>query len=117
LNEQASGKRLSKQTHAIIPKILAVDRLITPPLQARIREAHRRSPSESSAVSASNTRRRQRFDPEAERLRLGRGYVAMDDLLDAAICLVAATRIVSDSCEVFGDQSFDQKGLRMEIVA
>jgi predicted RNase H-like nuclease len=40
LNEAVMGVRLSKQAFAIMPKIAEVDRLMTPALQARVREAH-----------------------------------------------------------------------------
>jgi predicted RNase H-like nuclease len=39
-NSQASGRKLSKQTFAIMPKIAEVDSLMTPTLQSRVREVH-----------------------------------------------------------------------------
>src|SRR5689334_1150579 len=39
-NAAVSGKRLTKQTHAILAKIREVDAIITPELQERVREAH-----------------------------------------------------------------------------
>jgi hypothetical protein len=40
LNQQASGKKISQQTYAIIPKINEVDRWITRNRQRRVREVH-----------------------------------------------------------------------------
>jgi predicted RNase H-like nuclease len=57
------------------------------------------------------------FDPVRERNVLGRGRVAIDDLIDAAGCLVSAKRVTDGKAIVLGDNTTDQRGLRMEIVA
>jgi predicted RNase H-like nuclease len=57
-----------------------------------------------------------RFDPTLERQRLGRTRIQMDDIIDAAACLLTARRI-AQRCEcVLGDLAVDGRGLRMEIV-
>ena len=43
------------------------------------------------------------FDVDAERLRLGRGVVSPDDIIDAAAMLVTARRIRVKDAEVLGD--------------
>jgi predicted RNase H-like nuclease len=58
------------------------------------------------------------FDPEQVRISLGRSNVALDDVIDAAACLVAAYRIAQGNAIVLpsGEPEYDQRGLRMEIV-
>lgn len=57
------------------------------------------------------------FDPATERHRLGRSQVAVDDLIDAAVCLITARRIAEGRELVLGDGAVDFRALRMEIVA
>jgi predicted RNase H-like nuclease len=40
LNQRATGKRISRRTHGIIPKSREVDHAISPALQVKVREAH-----------------------------------------------------------------------------
>jgi predicted RNase H-like nuclease len=133
LNEAASGKRLSKQSHAILPKIRTVDAALSPKLQQHVREAHPevsfciliRAPLEHSKKTLAGRverldvlrRHNFRFDPVAERLRLGRSLVAVDDLIDAAVCLLTARRISDSTAILLGDGTSDSRGLRMEIIA
>ena len=135
LNERASGKRLSKQAFAILPKIRDVDRLMTVELQERVREAH---PEVSFARLAGHPMRHHKakregraerlallnahgisFDPTWERQWLGASKVAEDDLIDAAVCLVTARRIVEGNAQVLPSENVerDANGLRMEMVA
>jgi predicted RNase H-like nuclease len=133
LNMVASGKRLSKQSHAILRKIRTLDAALSPELQQRVREAHPEvsfciangAPLEHPKKEMAGKQERLAvlrrhgltFDPVAERLRLGRSLVALDDLLDAAVCLLTARRISDGTAIVLGDATMDAHGLRMEIVA
>ena len=55
--------------------------------------------------------------PVRERTALGLSRVAIDDLIDAVGCLIYAKRVREDKAKVLGDDTTDQRGLRMEIVA
>jgi predicted RNase H-like nuclease len=135
LSREACGKSLSKQAHAILSKILEVDELMTPELQARaVREAH---PEVTFAMLAGQGLLHSKKKPAGEqerldllgahgcdidldkiRLRLGRGTTKRDDIVDAAACLVTAhawrhDRLTSFPVEV----RRDSRGLKMEIVA
>jgi hypothetical protein len=54
-----------------------------------------------------------------ERYWLGRRLVEVDDLIDAAACLLAAERIMHDKARVYPRKHTqkDRRHLRMEIVA
>jgi len=135
-NRSATGRRVSRQLWGILPKIAEADRLMTPALQARVREAH---PEVTFAVLAGRGRglehakktpagERERlavlrpfvpaFDPGAVRQALGAHTVARDDIVDAAALLVSAGRIHAGRARVFPPApATDRRGLRMEIVA
>ena len=142
LNRGACGKAISKQLHYILPKIRQVDGVITPELQERVHESH---PEVVFAVLAGNTHPlSSKKTPEgyAERLDLLARYlgpldpawldrerrrftrpgegapVALDDVVDALACLVAAWRIFrGEACRFpSGREEYDSHGLRMEIV-
>jgi predicted RNase H-like nuclease len=134
LNRGASGRAVSMQTYAIIPKMREVDLVMSPELQTRVREAHPEvsfrllngRPLSDSKKTPAGLADRWRIldasgcphvDPAAERLRLGRRCVAADDVLDAAACLLTARRIFLGQARVFGGGAVDARGLRMEIVA
>jgi predicted RNase H-like nuclease len=133
LNWRTSGKKISKQTYGIMAKIREVDRAIAPALQTRIREAHPEgcfrllngSPLRHSKKTRAGQQERLtiltsngvEFDPAVERQRLGRARVQLDDIIDAAVCLLTAKRVAEHSACVFGDGAVDSRGLRMEIVA
>lgn len=134
----AGSARPSRQLFNILPRVREVDAVVTPELQARVRETH---PEVTFAVLSARGRgleygkktpegRQERwellrrvgvayFDPEEERERLGKGRVAVDDVLDAAACLVTAWRMARGEEWVLpeGRVEYDQRGLRMEIVA
>jgi predicted RNase H-like nuclease len=132
LNRKASGVKISRQTFAIFPKIREVDGSITPPLQAWIREAHPEvsfsvlnGPLQYSKKRAVGRKERLAilaqhgilFDAVEERARLGRARVAVDDLIDAAACLVTARRIHDGATRLLGGGDADARGIRMEIIA
>lgn len=138
LNFEACGKKITKQLFGILPKIAAVDRLITPALQERIREAH----SEVSFAALAGSGRgmshyKKSRDGERERIGLLHGFfgpidvegilsrfglrragVARDDIIDALACLATARRISTFSAITLPRAQVrrDSRGLRMEIV-
>ena len=59
------------------------------------------------------------FDAQHIRAVLGRSAVALDDVIDAAACLLAAYRISCGRAIVLPCDriEYDRRGLRMEIVA
>ncbi len=130
LSERACGRRLSKQTFAILPKIREADGQMTPALQGRVAEVH-----PEVSFWALNGRRTLEFwkrKPQGaeERLRIlapafedsisalaapkGSG---LDDLYDACAAAWTAGRIASGTEERLPpDPDLDSTGLRMEIV-
>jgi predicted RNase H-like nuclease len=132
LNEAVMGVRLSKQAHAIMPKIAEVDRLMTPALQVRVREVHPKvsfcilngSPLTHGKKTIKGPEERLEimrrqgvvFDPFVER-RFGASQLTIDDLVDSAVAMVTASRIAAGIVRVLGDGRVDPRGLRMEICA
>ena len=137
-NLRATGHRLSRQLYGILPKIRHVDRLLTPVMQVRVREAHpevifaalagrRRGLAHSKKTPAGERERlailrrvAPAFDPETVRRALGAARVTRDDVIDAVACLVAARRVHAGTALVFPRTRAperDRRGLRMEIVA
>ncbi len=137
-NFAAAGRRISRQLYSILPKIHQVDALMTPELQARVREAHpevtfhllaSRRGGESLArkkTLAGEAKRLDlllhavsRFDPVAVRAKLGLGHVGRDDIIDAVACLVTARRIATGEAMVLPPSCVqrDERGLRVEIAA
>lgn len=137
LNARACGRKLSRQTYNILPKILAVDRLITPALQSNIRECHpelvfavlagngrglanaKKTPAGEAERLARLGRVLPRLDLTAIRASLGTAGVTRDDIVDAAACLVTALRIAAGVAIVLPESDIptDDRALRMEIVA
>jgi predicted RNase H-like nuclease len=138
-NFLASGRRLSKQSYAILSKIREVDLLITPRMQQWVREAHpevvfatlaghpmkysKRTAAgreERLAVLADSGLALAAIHTQEVRLQVGRSAAGADDIIDAAACLLAANRIRLKCCNVFPrppEILRDCRGLRMEIVA
>lgn len=138
LNRYACGRGLSVQTFGILDRIKQVDMAMSPKLQKYVRESHpevvfarlhgRGHGLAESKKSQEGHRTRQyllearlhtRLEIDAIRHQLGRSSLAVDDLLDALACLVAAQNIAENSALVLppGEIERDQRGLRMEIVA
>jgi predicted RNase H-like nuclease len=136
LNRAACGSAVTIYLYNLLPRIRVLDALMTPERQAVVRECHpevafaivdgRERGLVHSKKSAEGQAERMAilrhhlppFDPEAERMALGRANVAIDDLLDAAICLVTAARIARGIARTFPvDPPLDDHGLRMEILA
>jgi predicted RNase H-like nuclease len=132
-NRLVCGRGISCQAFGILPRIEATDAMMTPALQRSVREGHpevtytKLKGSVIEYPKKSFEGRRERlallevenitFDVDAERLRLGRGVVSPDDIIDAAAMLVSARRIHKDDAEVLGDDLRDTRGLMMQIWA
>jgi predicted RNase H-like nuclease len=131
LNALSKGIRagISRQTFNILPKIHEADLVMTPTLQARVRECH---PEVSFCALngdclryAKRTREGQReridlletvFGPSIRDLRPPRG-AALDDLYDAAVLAWTASRIArGEASSLPAMPEADARGLRMEIV-
>jgi len=137
LSRRTLGVAMTIECFNIVPKIRAVDAVITPARQAFVREVHpelvfailsgrgrgltepKRTPDGERVRMRLLRRVAPRFDPAAVRATLGLSRVARDDVIDAVACLVAARRIVQGKALVLpsGLVERDARGLRMEIVA
>jgi len=139
LNKNASGKKLSRQSHAILKKIREIDCLVEPRSQKYVREAHpevtfAKLAGHSMAYSKKKVAgRSERLavlnghglllgldDVEILRTQWGRSAAAVDDIVDAAACLLTANRVRLGTHSVFPHVATpvrDEKGLTMEIVS
>lgn len=127
-----SGKKLSKQSFALLRKIRQVDDLMAPPLQQRVREIH----PEISFWAINNKKpiqqNKKTVPGQARRHRLlhdifgnvdivlayapNSGYV-MDDALDALVAAWTASQtIIGEAGTLPEEPEYDSRGLRMEIV-
>jgi predicted RNase H-like nuclease len=129
--KEADGKGLAKQAFAILPKIAAIDRVMSPERQERFRESHPElvfarlnggAPLISKHVPDGLCARRDilarhGFDDIDRWLGQLRGTGAKpDDLLDACVLAVAANEALAGQARrVAGIDRRDAKGLRMEI--
>lgn len=137
VESRCRGKKLSKQTFALVPHIRGVDDLIDAEVQVRFREAHpevifatlgdRRGGLEHSKKGEPGVRERlsilrpylPAFDPAAIRKRLGPSQCAIHDIVDAAACLATALRVQRGEAVTLPSENppTDARGLRMEMVA
>jgi predicted RNase H-like nuclease len=137
LNEVACGKRLSKQTWHIMPKIAEVDRFIrsAPGLQDRFREAHPETLFQALNDDEPLLHRKRDSEGLRERLsvlepylphagevfegirdRVSRRDAAPDDVVDALAAAVTAFRF-ADRLRTLPDRpERDAAGLRCEMV-
>jgi predicted RNase H-like nuclease len=128
------GRGLSRQAFSILPKIREVNLLLqpNPGLQQRVREIHPEvcfafwnwgvpmPHRKSSPVGQAERERLIDAEWPAQReviLDRLQGRYEIDDLNDAFAALWTAKRIASGTARVFGDQSIDKYGLRMEMWA
>jgi len=139
INRRASGegKAVSQQLFALLPKIRAVDALLSPALQTRVRECH---PEVVFAILAGKGRglvySKKTTEGEAERTALlsrflppfqvdtiratlGASGADRADIIDALVCLVTAHRIANGTATTLprGRVPTDSRGLRMEMLA
>jgi predicted RNase H-like nuclease len=131
---------ISQQCFRLIPKLNEVDSLMTPALQARVRESHpelaftvlnggqpmrfskKKAPGRADRIAVLESAwgrygmHRQFLDPRLHP-GLSGGGVARDDLVDAAVMALVAVRVVRGEAVAYpSDPPRDAKGLRMEIV-
>ena len=128
-SREASGKSLSKQTFAILPKIREVDRLLTSERQSSMFEVH---PEVSFTVMAGRPMAFPKRKPEGRRERLAvlrtvfsdiddhaanelRGAAA-DDVIDAFVAAWTARRYSARTHRRLGGD-LDERGFRMEMIA
>ena len=127
------GKRLNRQSFAILEKIRQVDGLMTPLLQRRVREIH----PEISFWALNNKTpvlsKKKTLAGRVERIKLLspifsdlenfvakvriRDKVAADDVLDAVVAAWTAIKALIGKTKTLPDNpELDSKGLRMEII-
>ena len=132
-NRSICSRGLSYQAFGILSRIEAMDALMNPTLQRYVREGHpevtfaKLTGSFIEYPKKTLEGRRERFallaaenitfDVDAERLRLGRGVVSPDDVIDAAAMLISARRIRNDDADVLGNSQRDARGLLMQMWA
>lgn len=135
-NFEACGRRISQQCYWILSKISEVDALMSPEIQSFVREVHpeltfkvlsgvpmldakRTSPgkAERLAVLAKHGLSLSVDVIQQWRAEYGFANVAVDDIVDAAACLLTCERIAAGKHRIFGDNGQDSRRLRMEIVA
>jgi predicted RNase H-like nuclease len=123
------GKGLSKQTFAILPKIAAVDALMTPERQRHLFEVH---PEVSFRLLADHSMSFHKANAEgrSERLTALRTVfpdidsqsiihfvgASPDDILDAFVAAWSARRWLTKTHQQLGGDT-DERGLRMEMIA
>jgi predicted RNase H-like nuclease len=135
---QVRGYGMSRQAFGILPKVRAVDQVMTPGLQNLVYEAHPElafmalagHPMQHNKKTIAGRQERLhalarasttpcRASPQALHNALqafARTQVAFDDLLDAYVLTWSAYRIVNGQASCLPPQPpLDQRGLRMEI--
>jgi predicted RNase H-like nuclease len=131
----ARGMMISQQCYGILPKIGEVDASMSAERQRSVREAHPEVTFAALAgFSMSHSKRTKEGMIERleilrangllltldqiqkHRAELGRGKAHVDDIIDAAACLMTAERIARGEHRIFGGQ-MDSRNLRMEIDA
>lgn len=129
--KRVDGKGLAKQAWFLLPKICELDEVMTPRLQARIRECH---PELAFASLIGKPMPYPKRDPRGERARLkaliaagftdlprwlkslDRKLAKPDDLLDACVLCWQAERLARGEAKRFSSKPpRDARGLRMEI--
>lgn len=130
-NHKATGKKVSKQTWGLIPKIREVDSLMTPDLQDQVRESHPElafaslsgKPMEHYKKKASGISERQcilrnaGYNLEYLKACLPPGSKAgIDDLLDACVLHDVASHILDGAARSLPEsEERDSRGLLMQV--
>jgi predicted RNase H-like nuclease len=129
-----TGRGISRQAHAIYPKIAEVDRLVTPALQSRVIECHPEVAFTllAGAPMAHPKRTAAGYDERRAALERELGIALWDratarsaarpatpdDLLDAVVVAWSAHRFATGEAISLPDPpEFDTRGRRCEIVA
>lgn len=132
VNERLTGRRLTRQTFNIAPKIREVDDAMTPDLQERVREVHpelcfsalKGRPMRHNKKTTDGRRERWAIlrrvipsVPKEPRLPADIAPVsAMDDYVDALVTAWTAAAIVrGDAICIPSEPARDKQGLRMEM--
>lgn len=129
LSAAACGKRLSRQLFNILPKIVALDLLITPQVQERVFEVHPELSFSAMAGRPMSHYKRTREGRDQRLALLRKEFVdvdarlsarprrcAVDDVLDAyAVAWTARRWLAGESVRLGGE--LDSRGLRMEVIA
>jgi predicted RNase H-like nuclease/protein-L-isoaspartate O-methyltransferase len=135
LGQRVDGRKLSRQTWGILPKIREVDAFLRadPARQTWVREVHPEVSFWAWNAKTPMAHQKKSADGRAERealirskfgdalavaqSKLPRGQYAADDLLDAFAALWTAERIrAGEATTIPSVPPLDAKGLRMEIV-
>lgn len=132
INLKYTGRKLSKQSYNLLPKIRQVDKLMTPELQQNVREIHpelcffvlngQKPVAENKKTEPGQAKRfkllHEIFRDLGTHLRKapGRGY-SIDDALDAAVAAwTAAEAVRAKAITLPARPETDGRGLRMEIL-
>lgn len=127
------GKGISKQAHAIFPKIAYVDDIMTSQLQTRVFEIHPElcfwalagRPMQHAKKTLDGYEERRGVlsrvlsgsIPARSEVRQLALPIEPDDLLDALAAGYSAYRLrTGDACRIPDHMEVDRKGLRMEMV-
>jgi predicted RNase H-like nuclease len=127
-----TGKKLSKQTFALMKKIREVDELMTPELQSRVREIHpeisfwalnSQKPIELNKKTVPGQAQRHNLlqrvftDIDSILVQAPSSGCAMDDALDALVAAyTAAQAVLGKAGTLPANPEKDSNGLRMEMV-
>jgi predicted RNase H-like nuclease len=124
------GRGLSRQAWGLMPKIADVDRAMTPTRQSSVVECHPEvcfallagAPLDEPKRTAEGRAARialltPHIPGAAELAAVPPAGAAADDVLDALAAAWTARRLVAGDVVRLGDGAFDDRGLRMEIVA
>ena len=130
-NLEATGKRISQQAWALVPKIKEVDGLMTPRLQRQVLEGHpevafacltgepmlHRKTTPAGRLERERALRVEGYDSDRLKscLSLGSG-AQMDDLLDACVLHDVARRVLEGTAQALPDaEDRDPNGLLMQV--
>jgi len=128
-----SGKKLSRQSFFIMPKIREVDEAMTPRLQRRVREIHPEVSFWALNGKQPMQQNKKSLVGRTERMRLLAGIFAdvrelvagarkpkragPDDIIDALVTAWTASQAVMANAATLPEKpQLDSKGLRMEIL-
>lgn len=129
--EEAKGYDLNLQSFGILPKVSELDRIMTPELQKRIREAHPEISFFTLAGLAPAMVGKKKVQGRKERMlilnqcffqveeglaRFSASEATADDVLDAYACAWTAMRIFrGEAGQIPDDPPKDKRGLQMAI--